>query len=204
MPVEDLARFRVKRRDWHRLASSLGALHRIDGVGATTRPNPKCPGAPLFPSGEELLAWTRTRFVNNCYAYANDVRSDVGPLMPGGDEFKSATLQDMAARVERDGLVHVGRTLPADPLPIWGGHYVAICLRRQAEDRYRDFHCLRLDRDGRWSHKDGIGVLQRTDAAGQPIVDLGAARFATPHVLVGFFRTGAPTRSLLTRRSTTT
>ena len=52
---------------------------------------------------------------------------------------------------------------------------------------FTDFHCLRLDKDGRWSHKDGAGPVRRHDDTKNDIIDLRTALFKLPLTFVGFF-----------------
>jgi hypothetical protein len=67
-------------------------------------------------------------------------------------------------------------------------HYLVICLRDpMGNGSFTDFHCLRMDKTGRWSHKDGAGPVRKHDDTKNQIVDLRTALFKIPLTFVGFF-----------------
>ena len=116
--------------------------------------------------------------------------------MPGIDDTNVGfTEASLIAGAKQDKLVV---TSPPNALPdvCPGGdrsHYLAICLREQT-GQARDFHCLRLDGDGRWSHMDsspphkwGALTVRNTDDTHNVIADLRTARFKNKLTFVGFF-----------------
>ncbi len=153
----------------------------FEDVGAAV--HGPCTGAPPFPfpPGD----WATYQAENNCYNYANNVVFTRGCAMPGQlSSWSDAAEMRRAATADR--LVFCGKALPSacDGPP--GAHLMAICLRARVGD-FQDFHCLRLDASGQWSHKDGKDPVSDTDGDGQPIVDLRRARFGQAMQLVGLF-----------------
>ncbi len=107
---------------------------------------------------------------NNCYSYAID-HPDNPPgwkLSPGekaglGIAKKSQfDAKDLARLVEADGLLPAG----ANPVPKKGYYLVAMFFIPRD-----DFHFLRQDRDGNWSHKPGDEEVTNLDFDGKPITD---------------------------------
>jgi hypothetical protein len=52
--------------------------------------------------------------------------------------------------------------------------------------RAGDYHFLRLDQDGFWSHKNGADPITNLDAHGV-IADVCLAQFTAPYLFAGFF-----------------
>ena len=129
------------------------------------------------------------RTVNNCYNYATGVLNKVidKQAIPGTPNVRRPLNMDKLRRaVESDQLQPLGLELPNDCPPA-GCHYVAVLLRTKPGGTSRDFHCLRLDRTGRWSHKDGSGQVRDVDDVGNPIVDLATAELKWDPELAGFY-----------------
>jgi hypothetical protein len=149
----------------------------------------QCPRAPAFPGN--VMPWTDATVGNNCYSYANNESATKStPPIPGKhDSNVTFNQQSLMTGAKQDKLV---ATVPPDRLPAAcpdgeaEAHYLAICLREQT-GQARDFHCLRLDADGTWSHKDGKKRVRNTDDTGTPITDLRTARFKDQLTFVGFF-----------------
>lgn len=114
---------------------------------------------------------------NNCYDYANDIATNDraypgrGSGMCNGDDapcfdddlcfdgichVQRFTCESLRAEAESDKLVWVGTDLPTT-LPATG-HYVS--LHSWPE---QDFHWLRMNADGVWSHKPGHGPVRDYD-----------------------------------------
>jgi len=144
-----------------------------------------CGSAPPFPGASGV--WRTRKRHNNCYNYANNEPS-TGSLsaMPGGLTVTSFTPASLRSAIVSDGLVDLGVTLPpACPAPP-NAHYIAVCLRKKY-GVFHDFHCLRLDANGGWSHKDGNSLVKNTDNSGTVLTDLSTARWKLASSLVGFF-----------------
>ncbi|KAI8475486.1 MAG: hypothetical protein J3K34DRAFT_483207 [Monoraphidium minutum] len=143
--------------------------------------------------------------LNNCYCYAMDRAGTDGWCVPGlaaglGDPAGQLNCADLSRRVIADGAAPVPRAEALGGAPsAGGGHYIALRLRGADGCRGMmavrgcapDFHLLRQDASGLWSHK--IGALPATDrdALGQLITDPSPA--AAPiaggfEELCGFFR----------------
>jgi hypothetical protein len=150
-----------------------------------------CPTGVAFPGTQnERDDWNDSS--SNCYNYANNHKATGGvPAVPGPNGRLSWTLEEMRhAAIEKDKLELVsddGRlpaVCPVDPK----SHYIVICLRDpMGNGSFTDFHCLRLDKNGKWSHKDGAGEVRTHDDIKNEITDLRNASFKLPLTLVGFF-----------------
>jgi hypothetical protein len=149
-----------------------------------------CPTGVSFPPSNQLETWKESS--SNCYNYANNQKANGGlPAVPGPnnkvswtpDEMRHAAIvRDKLELVSMDG--HLPAVCPDDPK----SHYVVICLRDPLGNAaFTDFHCLRLDKDGRWSHKDGAGPVRPHDDIQSVITDLRTASFKIPLTFVGFF-----------------
>lgn len=150
----------------------------------------RCETGVAYPGYASRSNWYASS--SNCYNYANNVMATGGvPAVPGPNNAASWTVAEMidaATNNDRLTLVAGGGPLPAacprDPK----SHYLVICLREDfGNGSFTDFHCLRLDNDGRWSHKDGSSAVSRRDGARQEMTDLRSARFKIPMAFVGFF-----------------
>ncbi len=114
--------------------------------------------------------WSDDGFVrdcNNCYAYANNRRTDTYP-QPGrasGKPCSNVSCKELDFAVLSDGLDPcTGITQPIPP----GKARVALCIN---PGDFKDYHWYREDRNKMWSHKIGKGKAQTTDNSGKPISD---------------------------------
>ena len=154
-----------------------GAFVRVD-----------CTHGPLY-DGSQTDPFNQFRGRNNCYNYAtgklNQARG-VNAAIPGRNNRRRRFSEDgLREAMTADRLEFKGKTQPT-ACPEEGTHWMAAMVRHVA-GRLPDFHCLRLDRSGKWSHKDGRGVVEDADNAGDPIRDLTQARLIGNPKLVGFF-----------------
>jgi hypothetical protein len=127
---------------------------------------------------------------NNCYNYATSVvnQKPGRAAIPGSPDMSPPLTKDkLKSAICDDGLVFLGTELP-EACPTEGNRYVAILLRHHPTGQVRDFHCLRLDRTGHWSHKDGKDEVRNVDDNGNLITDIKAAALSWDPELVGFFR----------------
>lgn len=182
------------------LARELNEIETIEGVDAGPAPN--CSGALAFPPP---LKWRQAPGKNNnhCYNYANDVFATLAAV-PGGELHYDMTALELHTLLVADGLFPVSATpkvLPAVCHPRADAHLFAACqrLKNPAADNkiengvsmptYRDFHFLRFDANGTWSHKDGLKLPRNTDNKGKALADLSAASFKYKHYWVGYYWT---------------
>jgi hypothetical protein len=150
----------------------------------------QCGSSTLYPGNTGQ--WKTHRLDNNCYNYATDVLNTnplALPAVPGPgaalllNPLTEAALKDALVA---DDLASTGKQLPS-VCPPAGSHYLVVLLRHDPNNLITDFHCVRLDRDGHWSHKDGAGPVRNVDDAHQPIVDLTQAKFRWSPSLVGIY-----------------
>jgi hypothetical protein len=127
---------------------------------------------------------------NNCYNYATLVPNLIplsDPALPGQKNSKRKYLTArLRQALEEDKLEFEGFIQPTT-CPDEGEHRIVAMIRRVASGRLKDFHFLRLDNSGRWSHKDGDGSVTNQDDDDHLIGDLTQARFQHFPELAGFF-----------------
>lgn len=144
---------------------------------------------------------------NNCYAYSvNDddragsaagYQAQPGERTRGGawahtvDPMKAANFNALARQTiagnVSDGMIFTGRNAQSKE----GYYRVALFLRPIAEDvrtmaAASDYHYVRQDRDGGWSHKFGAFFVTKLDYANRPIVDPRTADMGG-YKFIGFF-----------------
>jgi hypothetical protein len=110
-------------------------------------PNKGCKGCFL----------TRQQY-NNCYNYSTDILTNTF-AQPGNSKGLTISMscKSVAQAAIQDGLKWRGNNYPyARPKR---GHYVALVIWKQ-----NDFHWLRLDRNGLWSHKPGTTPVINYDS----------------------------------------
>ena len=120
-------------------------------------------------------AWIDHWPCNNCYDYANNKLTDTysQPGIGGGKEFRSHTCKDLAGAAESDGLRRVTRL---SRLGLNQGWYVVLLLGRILDEP--DFHWLKQDASGCWSHKMGGGQPSEHDASVKKIKIPESANFS--------------------------
>jgi hypothetical protein len=128
------------------------------------RPQRYQPGAPSYVPG----LWNRQDRIGraNCLAYALD---DMGQRWPGSDSGSTASLDHQLRGLGlRRATIRSLLDLPARR------HLMAVFVSSPASAGidYMDFHCYRLDCEGRWSHKPGPLAVTRRDIGGAPIAEL--------------------------------
>ncbi|HAU28947.1 MAG TPA: hypothetical protein DCW68_02410 [Rhodospirillaceae bacterium] len=110
--------------------------------------------------------WSRAVYFwcNNCFAYAmNDWRVSRENPQPGvasGQQYTYVRKQQIVEASVRDGLIWA-----ENPAPKAGSYLVALLVWND-----RDYHWIRQDRDGGWSHKSGPFSPKREDFFGAEIV----------------------------------
>lgn len=131
------------------------------------KPNPAA-DSPVFDEFWAAGGWNGNplsynhQFCNNCYDYANNQQTDTfsQPGYGGGQIFSKYTISNIAAASALDGLVKVAN--PTSPLALGKGWYVALLIGRVGDSH--DFHWVRQDQSGCWSHKLGSGSVWDTDS----------------------------------------
>jgi hypothetical protein len=163
-----------------------GSESLIRGLGRVS--SVECAKAPAY-RGKASTFQTHAD-MNNCYNYATKVLNTVRTkqAIPGSPNLRRpVTKAKLTAALADDRLELLGHSLP-DACPRAGTHYLAVLLRKNPTGAVRDFHCLRLDKSGVWSHKDGIGNVRNVDDNGQKIFDITQAALSWEPELVGFYQ----------------
>lgn len=120
----------------------------------------------------------------NCYAYAvNDPAGHLGKSPDPGDKRHAPVLHPgaglhIAALAEKDGLSPTNKPTPKE------GHYL-VALAVSPEER--DYHWMRQDNDGTWSHKIANKMPRKNDMGGKPIIDPQTADWGKYTHFVGYF-----------------
>ena len=186
---------------------SFAALSLPDNeqpIAGLKPPDTKKKGCGNGPSLPRSKKWKKFRQSNNCYNYANDVlnTNTFSPgAMPGAMTALPATLTAAQAKarlrqaIKQDGLLrYVGDKVPSI-CPPKNKHYVVVIIRHlPGSPNVRDFHCLRLDKNGTWSHKSNVGLPRNRDDGGpnpkkgRVIRDLTKAVFTGSPELVGVYK----------------
>lgn len=178
----------------------LFAVAGIGGAGIVG--GISCPHAPTYPGNTGVWKGGVSAHMNpnNCYSYANNDPisfSDYGIPGPLTTDVPTTTAK-MRKQLALDklGVLSPANELPPScpvALPAKEAHFIAVCWRKMVGSQ-RDFHCFRMDRDGKWSHKDGTGEVTKSDSTGAIITDLRTAQFDWKLTLIGFFASVEGTR----------
>ena len=145
------------------------AENAIEGVQAFGRP-PECEGALPFPPPPTI--WHERANDNNCYNYALNLPCH-NWASPGGLSYP-VPCRPLVALVESDGPRQLHRGFENECAA--NAHMILLCVVNPHKS-IGNFHFLRLDRDGVWSHKFGGGAVENEDHNESRMTDLGAARF---------------------------
>lgn len=187
----------------HALKRRMKRLARSTLLLPAKRRYKPCAPNPAVDARPFNLNWGTVGFnhqpCNNCYDYANDRLTDTysQPGYGSGQLFTAHTAAAIGDAAVRDGLVRVPNL--SDPLKKPGsGWYVALFLGSvptASGKRELDYHWLRQNREGCWSHKLGPGSICNTDSNGVPIYDPLSAVYNWGGInynkFGGFFRTTA-------------
>ncbi|CAF3631497.1 unnamed protein product [Rotaria sordida] len=125
------------------------------------------------PKSDDEGCFITRQTENNCYAYGTDIVTNTYP-QPGrgsGKIWSSNTCVDMGNASVRDGLVYNGTKLPKTPPE--NGHFAALLIWPDT-----NFHWIRMDANGYWSHKPGGTPVRNKDNRGLPIVDPSKSDFS--------------------------
>ena len=159
---------------------ALLRFHRQLPTPAQSPPPVKsCSANPAADSQAYDPWWALTPYYrwdcNNCYDYANNQATDTfsQPGLGGGQRFSSYDCGNMGAAAIRDGLVRVPNS--NDSLAPGAGWYVALLLGKTGSEM--DFHWVKQDASGCWSHKLGMNAITDKDSNGARIYSPETATF---------------------------
>jgi len=151
--------------------------------------------AVAFPSLSPISDWNSYPTIqnNNCYNYATDIRTDTfaqpGTVAwSGWSQMNCEYITNLAISDGLQPVVDLDDLCHTSGLP--EGHIVALLVWS-----WNDYHMLRMEADGTWSHKPGPYEASTLDDAGQPIRDPRTAYFTDAsgtyrYVFCGFFWVG--------------
>ncbi|CAF3130608.1 unnamed protein product [Rotaria socialis] len=129
---------------------------------------------PVYdPKSDDQGCFIKKQSENNCYAYGTDIVTNTFP-QPGrgsGRKWSLNTCLDMGNASVRDGLIYNGTQLPQIPPSV--GHFAALLIWPDT-----NFHWIRMDANGYWSHKPGGTPVRNEDNRGLPITDPSKSDFS--------------------------
>lgn len=120
-------------------------------------------------------SWIPHQFNNNCYDYACDNKTKRPPWSksePGRGSGRPVgrplTCENVTAACVRDGLktTVAGREVDRDTVCGFGCWKIALLISTESDDTDNDYHFVRQDDNGWWSHKMDHRVAQDFDASG--------------------------------------
>jgi hypothetical protein len=117
------------------------------------------------PESDDLGCFKAKKNYNNCYNYGTDIVTNTfaQPGLGSGQQFRNVSCPSLNVALGSDGLVHMGNDFSKK---LENGHYVALLIHPNT-----DFHFVRLDVDGYWSHKPGAWDVTNKDNNGNVITD---------------------------------
>ncbi|UJR34143.1 hypothetical protein I4U23_021550 [Adineta vaga] len=164
----------------HHVKNHLGEI--MSDITDIVPENAECSHVPIKgpdtvpaydPKTDDNGCFVTKQTENNCYAYGTDIVTNTFP-QPGrgsGKKWSFNTCADMGNASIRDGLVYNGTKLPT--VAPEQGHFVALLIWPQT-----NFHWIRMDANGYWSHKPGGTPVRNKDNRNLPITDPSKSDFS--------------------------
>lgn len=118
------------------------------------------------PESQSQACFIVKQLLNNSYNYATNILTN-SKAMPGrasNNIFRTITCENIVNSSISDGLTYIGKEYP-NQKPA-SGHYISLHISIN-----KDHHWLRLDSNGRWSHKPGETPVTNVDLSGNLITD---------------------------------
>jgi hypothetical protein len=140
---------------------------------------------PSFdPKSDDQGCFEEKQWDNNCYNYGNDIvtNSFAQPGRGTGHKWEANTCEDVKKAAIYDGLEWVGTEYPSKKPE--HGHYIALLIWPGT-----NFHWVRLDSNGMWSHKPGGTEITNKDNNGESIKDPASQDFSPWSEFCGYFNT---------------
>jgi hypothetical protein len=138
---------------------------------------------PKFdPKTDNNGCYITNSWENNCYNYGTDVLTNTfaQPCRGTDHKWEDNTSEDVKRAAISDGFEWVGNKYPADGLE--KAHYVALLIWPD-----NNFHWVRLDSNGEWSHKPGGTPVMNHDNDGKLNTDPAKQDFSSWSKFFGYF-----------------
>jgi len=138
---------------------------------------------PVYdPDTDDQGCFETMQYDNNCYNYGTDVLTNTfaQPGVGSGQKWSTDTCADIQASAIRDGLQYIGQKLPKEKPS--EGHFITLLMWPDT-----NFHWVRLDKDGTWSHKPGSTEVRNVDNNGKSITDPSTQDFSPWTDFCGYF-----------------
>ena len=134
------------------------------------------------PKNDDGGCFIKKQADNNCYNYGTDILTNTF-AQPGrgtDHEWQENTCEEIKKAALSDGLQYVGTEYPKNK-PI-KGHYIAELIWPET-----NFHWVRLDSNGKWSHKPGGSRITNKDNDGLDITNPSIQDFSPWTEFCGYF-----------------
>lgn len=134
------------------------------------------------PDTDDFGCFETMQYNNNCYNYSTDIVTNTF-AQPGrgtSHKWKANTCEDVKVAAISDGLSFIGSILPEKQPD--KGHYVGMLIWPNT-----NFHWVRMDANGYWSHKPGGTEIRNTDNEGNQITDPSTQDFSPWSQFCGYF-----------------
>lgn len=134
------------------------------------------------PKSDDQGCFQEKQWDNNCYNYGNDIvtNSFAQPGRGTGHKWESNTCEDVKKAAISDGLQWIGTEYPSNKPD--QGHYLALLIWPET-----NFHWVRLDSNGMWSHKPGGSEITNRDNDGKGITNPAFQDFSPWTEFCGYF-----------------
>jgi hypothetical protein len=134
------------------------------------------------PEKDDFSCFIKRQWNNNCYNYGTDIVTNTfaQPGRGSGHKWDFDTCDDITKWAEADGLIYVGQSITKK---LDKGHYVALLMWPNT-----NFHWVRLDNNGYWSHKPGGTEVRNVDNNGELITDPSKQDFSPWSKFCGYFQ----------------
>jgi hypothetical protein len=157
-----------------------------------TSKNGKCDSTPLRgpdtvpvydPKTDDQGCFQTKQSYNNCYNYGTDVLTNTFAQPGRGTQHKwtDNTCEAMRVAALSDGLEYIGKELPTEKPET--GHFIALLIWPNT-----NFHWIRLDSNGQWSHKPGSTAVKNKDNNGKLITDPSKQDFSPWSQFCAYYR----------------
>lgn len=134
------------------------------------------------PQTDDKGCFIEKQWDNNCYNYGTDVLTNTFAQPGRGTSHKWVvnTCEDVKRAAISDGLIFKGDSFSEE---LSEGHYVAMFIWPNT-----NFHWVRLDSNGFWSHKAGGTPVKNVDNSGSKITDPSKSDFSPWTQFCGYFQ----------------
>lgn len=134
------------------------------------------------PKTDNFGCYITEQWDNNCYNYGSDILTNTFAQPERGTQHKWVynTCEDVTRAAISDGLISIGKEYPSAPAA--EGHFLALLIWPDT-----NFHWVRLDSNGLWSHKPGGTAVKNKDNDRKDISNPSIQDFSPWTEFCGYF-----------------